>query len=66
MMDVNGENMDKRSQKEIHVHEHIIVALFLQLAQLGNRYNNYIKNSIKSIVGLKCWLFLLFNLYLDE
>jgi len=41
MMVVNGENMDKRLRKEIHVHEHIIAARLHLDVPLENRYISY-------------------------
>jgi hypothetical protein len=37
-MDVNGENMDRRWQREIHVQELIIVAQWELLVQFGSKY----------------------------
>lgn len=50
MMVVNGENMDKRLRKEIHVHEHIIDARLHLDAPLENRYI-YFYRIMKSIYG---------------
>lgn len=38
MMDANGENMDKRLQKETHALEHTIAVLWHLHAQFENRY----------------------------
>lgn len=38
MMGVNGENTDKRSQREILAHEHTIDVQWLLVVQLGNRF----------------------------